>query len=285
VAEGPLAVGQLHVGGDADVFEEQGGGAAVAARQGAHRENHLPDIVDQGQVVVEQDAAEEDGISVIAAEGQVGGGVDEQAPGLRLALRRPRHLDPGPGGKAGAEAGQLFRIEALVGRYRQSGQHLAHDKGAGQAGAGHGGGAGGDDLAVLGGDDEIVQARRFGPHVEHLAQGRVVAAVGLEQLGQAFGEGLLQHLLAGAVADLLQIVAGADQMGVGIGLQQFVETLAAHHQHGHDHRQGDEHGHQAQHHQADVQGAAPGPLPAGKEVWVQGHVGHRGDGRAAAGVR
>ena len=55
-ADGALVLEQAHIGGDAHVVQKQRGGAHAAQRQRALGVDDVVDVVDQGQVLVEQHA-------------------------------------------------------------------------------------------------------------------------------------------------------------------------------------------------------------------------------------
>jgi hypothetical protein len=84
-AEGALAGEQAHVGGDAGVAEEQGGGALAAQRQGAVAVDDGVEAVHQLAVAVEQHAAFEHRQQAPGVVVHRRGGVDQEAAGFLVA--------------------------------------------------------------------------------------------------------------------------------------------------------------------------------------------------------
>ena len=70
-------------GGDALLAEEDRGHPVVAADAGIDREDHIADAIDAGLAVVEQYATDDDRVRIAVAEGEVGGGGNQQAAGFR----------------------------------------------------------------------------------------------------------------------------------------------------------------------------------------------------------
>ncbi len=264
-ANGALVVLPGYRRGDAYIVQQDRRGSAALCEIGVERKDHIADAVDHRQVVVEQHSADEDCVRVDVGDREMGRSIDQQA--ARLGVRAVGAVliepDQRPFGQPGRQGRQFVGIEAGIFDGCHAGVGLLVGEAGRQLAAGGEAGAGGDDLPVLGGDDQEVEAGRVGAGSQHLVEGGLgmlcrLWAVGGELPGQAFRADDFFDGLLGLGAQLLHVVVGAGEVAACVGLEQGVETLAAEvHQDAEDERKGDEQRRQAQCHQPQVKGGAP----------------------------
>ena len=235
----------LSADGNADTVNEEGRDALGITRQRAHREDDLPHMLDQRGVLVQQYAADQNGIRVVDGQGKVCRGIDQQPAcfdwgGLRCLF------NAGLVGKLRRERTELVRLEPFISGVGDPDLRLTDDVGVGQPAARRHAGAGADHGAVCQCHDQKIQSAAFGGRGQQLVEfpgGRWRA----EQMVQTLRFGQLGDPDPCLGLQLIQVIVAAGQIAAQVGQQQTVGMLPAdHHRHGNDDRKGHEQGHQAE---------------------------------------
>lgn len=158
--------------GDAHITDEEGGAPFRVSWQATQREDDLPHVLNQRRIVVQQNAAHQNGVLAVHCQRKMGCRGDCQPARFRgsAAFRSARRHDAGLLWKPGRKRRQLVCCEKLVGRAR----HPHHGLGDGirvrQAGAWHHPGAGGNDRAVCICDDEKVESAGLRRGLQNVVQ-------------------------------------------------------------------------------------------------------------------
>ena len=242
---------------EALLIDENPAQALGIARQHADRENDFAHVFDQRRILVEQDAADQDGIDTVHTQRKMGRRVDQH----RIAAVADELPETG---RKGIEGVRRNTLESGVG---DTDGGLPDDVRLGQVGTGRHAAAGSQHPPLLGRHDQKIQTAAPRRGIEQLPQFGTFR-LGNDQLGQALGTHHLADTNADVGLDLLQIIAGASQVAAQVGHQQRVGTLPTDHdENTDDDRKGDQQRHQAQGQQAEAQRLPPQAPDAGPRRW------------------